>query len=151
MQYPENFICLSYQTIDFLIPEDKVITAGNSRGSLNYMGEELQTIDFDSAVIKLKFLRGAAAHIDYKKVRTTIIMKNEGLLEESNCFALLTSSDCKVTSLNLDTFSLLGEPYAGLQECGILACAFYDDKIAYLIDLNILLRKYLENVKPEKV
>ena len=94
MQYPENFICLSYQTIDFLIPEDKVITAGNSRGSLNYMGEELQTIDFDSAVTKLKFLRGAAAHIDYKKVRTTIIMKNEGLLDESNCFALLTSSDC---------------------------------------------------------
>ena len=150
MQYPENFICLSYQTVDFLIPEEKIITAGNSRGSLNYMGEELQTVDFDKVGVQLKFLQGAAAHIDYRKVRTTIITKNEGLLEDAKYFALLTSSDCKVSSLTLDIFSLFEGPYTKLKDYGILACTFYDDRIAYLIDLNVLLKKYFCIVKTER-
>ena len=57
----------------------------------------------------------------------------------------------KYTTMKLKKKQRKPDKYAGLQECGILACAFYDDKIAYLIDLNILLKKYLENVKPEKV
>ena len=150
MQYLENFICLSYQTMDFLFPEDNVITAGNSRGSLNYLGEELKTIDFDKAVVQLRFLRGPAAHIDYKKVRTTVILKNDGLMEDANHFALLTSADCKVTPVSLDTFSLFGQPYDGLHKAGILACSFYEEKIAYLIDLNVLLKKYFESGSTER-
>ena len=150
MQYRENFICLSYQTMDFLFPEDNVVTAGNSKGYLSYMGEELQTIDFDKAVVQLRFLRGPAAHIDYKKVRTSVTMKNNGLMNDAKHIALLTSADCKVAPVSLESFSLFGQPYTGLHKAGILACSFYDEKIAYLIDLNVLLKKYFESGRTER-
>lgn len=141
MRYPENFICLSYKTIDFLIPEKKVVTAGCSGENLIYMGEKLLTVDFDKALAELNFLKTTAADSEDKKIKTSIIMKNEGLVENAGCYALLTSSDCRVSSLTLDVFSLFEEPWASLKKNGLLACTFYDDKIAYLIDCNLLLGK----------
>jgi len=144
-----NFICLSYSSIEFLFPKEDIIAASfcdksnlikDVDGNLKVMvsSQYLPFIDADVAVSKLN------QEIHDKEIKTCIVIKNNGFFKDSENLAIVTSSDCKVIELPLDSFSLFSDIYSeDLKRKGIIACRF-NEKIGYLIDIDKFLKKYQE-------
>ena len=142
---PEQFICLEYNNVSFLISKEEVFSAtccqpqnfismfsekkGGVDKRLIFENKFLNFIDFD---LYVKQLIG----IELKsEIRTSVILKNQNLFSSDDLYALVTSADCKVKNLNLSDFSLLSDNYAySMKSKGIIAFNFDSDLVRYLIN-----------------
>ena len=128
MQRPEQFICISYSTIDFLIPNNDIASAvGLSDFSTDMIDVNSGTYDFDEL----------AADFKQEKRDTTsytmVILKTDGL----NHLSFVTSRECKVCEIPLSNFSLFSPDYSeSLKAHGILACICKEDRLQYLLDIK---------------
>ena len=136
MQHPDRFICISYPTVDFLIPDDEVFTAvGMMNFEESMVGFETGIYNFDELAKEYQGDKRDA------NVKTMIVLKENGKGQTS----LVTAQECKVCKIPLKNFSLFSDIYAdSLKAFGILACSFTDDKIRYLIDVRKAV-KYMED------
>lgn len=129
MQQPDKFICISYSQIDFLIPNDYVVSAvGVKDVQVNFMHDNNSGIfDFDDIATGFK------QYPRPSHVKTLIILKDENNAQ----FSIVTTQECKVCTVPLKNFRLISDYYAeGLKKFGLLACNFVDDKVRFLIDVK---------------
>ena len=127
MQQPEKFICISYSQIDFLIPNEYVISAVGVKDvqvSLMHDGSE-GVFDFDDV---------AAGFSQYPRpthVKTLIVLKDGN----GNQVSVVTTQECKVCTVPLKDFSFFSDCYAAaFKQFGFLACTFVNNKMRMLID-----------------
>ena len=137
MQRPDQFICISYSNIDFLIPNDDIASAvGLSDFSTDMIDVNSGTYDFDELAADFKQAKRDTTSY------TMVILKNDGL----NHFSFVTSQECKVCEIPLKNFSLFSSDYSeSLKEHGILACICKEDRLQYLLDVKKAL-KYKYNM-----
>ncbi len=129
MQQPDKFICISYPQVDFLIPNDYVVSAvGVKDVHVNFMHEQNMGIfDFDDIAV------GFHQYPRLTHVKTLIVLKDD----EENQVSIVTTQECKVCTINLNKFALFQEPYfAPLKNFGFLACFFEEEKLRILIDVQ---------------
>ncbi|MCR4939207.1 MAG: hypothetical protein K5930_03740 [Treponemataceae bacterium] len=138
MHRSENFICISYPKIDFLIPGEYVISAVSiSDLDSSMLHDETSGIfDFDEiAAIFAQLPREA-------NVKTMIMLKGE----DDMPLSVVTAQECKVCSISLNDFSLFPELYAErLKKNGLLACLFENKRIKYLIDIKKIMECVLSS------
>ena len=121
--------CISYSQIDFLIPNDYVVSAvGVKDVQINFMHDENSGIfDFDDI---------AAGFSQYPRpthVKTLIVLRDE----DNNQLSVVTTQECKVCTIPLNEFSLFSENYAdSFKKFGFLACTFEDNRMRLLIDVK---------------
>ncbi len=128
MQQPEQFICISYSQVDFLIPNKYVVSAIGIRDvQVQFMNNQNSVIfDFDDIAIGFHQY-GRPSHIK------TLIVLNYG----DNNISIATTQECKVCTIDYNDFSLFSEFYSKpMKEFGFLACIFEEDRMKILLDLK---------------
>lgn len=129
MRQPEKFICISYSKIDFLIPNDYVVSAvGVKDVQMGMMhNENSGIVDFDDLATRFN---------QYPRpthVKTMILIKDD---TEEQVY-IVTTQECKVCTISLNEFSLFSECYSeAFKQFGILACNFEENRMRLLIDVK---------------
>lgn len=129
MQQPDQFISISYPQIDFLIPNDFVISAvGVKDVQVNFMHNQNSGIfDFDDI---------AAGFNQYPRlthVKTLIVLRDEN----NNQVSVVTTQECKVCKVDLSDFKLFPDFYSEqFKQFGFLACTFEEKRMKLLIDIQ---------------
>ena len=129
LKQPEKFISISYQKIDFLIPNEYVISSvGVKDVQVNFMQQENSGIfDFDEIAI------GFSQYPRPTHVKTLIVLKDEN----DNKISIVTTQECKVCTLDLERFSLFANPYfEKFKSFGFMACLFEEGRMRILIDVQ---------------
>lgn len=129
MLQPEKFICISYSQIDFLIPNDEVVSAvGLTDFDPTLMQGSLTGIyDFDAIAAKFQQTPSQT------NIRTMVVLNDEG--EEK--VSVVTTRECRVCTISLENFSLFSDAYfENLHKIGVLACSFEENKIRYLLNVK---------------
>ena len=129
MLQPDTFISISYPQIDFLIPNEFVLSAvGVKDVQVNYMQEQNTGIfDFDEIAV------GFCQYPRPTHVKTLVVIKDN----EGNKVSIVTTQECKVCTVKLEKFSLFSNPYfESFKNFGILACNFDDNKMKIIIDVK---------------
>ena len=137
MHRAENFICISYPKIDFLIPGDFVISAVSiSDLDSSLLHDQTAGIfDFDEIAAVFAQLPREA------NIKTMILLKGEDDIPQS----VVTAQECKVCTVQLDEFSLFTDFYAdSFKKIGLLACIFNNNRIRFLIDIKRIM-EYLQS------
>ena len=132
MPQPEKFICISYSTIDFLIPNEDVHSALSLKDFdvENMCGAFSGIYNFDDIAVNFNVEKKD------KNIRTMVMLKKDG----SSQISFVTASECKVCKLDLSKFSTFSDYYTDrLWHFGILACYFENDRLQYLIDAKKLI------------
>ena len=131
MRQPDTFICISYSQIDFLIPNEYVVSAVGVKDvqvGLMHAGSE-GIFDFDDI---------AAGFSQYPRpthVKTLVVLKDEN----NNQISIVTTQECKVCTIPLKNFRLLSDCYFdGFKQFGFLACAFENNRMRILVDVMTL-------------
>lgn len=129
LRQPEKFICISYPQIDFLIPNDYVISSVGVK-DLNISllnNQEAGFFDFDDiASCFIQIPRQA-------DIRTMIVLKGNG----DSQFSIITTQECKVSTIPLNEFGLFSDFYSEqFQKLGFLACSFKDERLRILMDVK---------------
>lgn len=131
MRQPDTFICISYSQIDFLIPNEYVLSAvGVKDIHVGFMHNENSGIfDFDDV---------AAGFSQYPRpthVKTLIVIKDG----HNNQISIVTTQECKVCQIPLKNFRLLSDCYAdSFKQLGILACTFENNRMRVIVDVMTL-------------
>ncbi len=136
MQQPDKFICVSYSSIDFLIPNDEVFSAVGMMDIDDEVmsGSATGIFNLDALAREFKETPREA------NVCTMIVLKDKGQGQTS----LVTTQECKVCRIPLKDFSVFPERYAnGFTDFGILACSFYKNKLRFLLNARKAVR-YME-------
>lgn len=143
MQQPDKFVCITYPQVDFLIPNDSVIS---SIGVMDLNISLLNSQDsgfFDFDEIASKFIqipRDAA-------VKTMIVIKGN----DNNRISVLTTQECRVSTIPLSNFGLFSDFYCEqFKKLGFLACSFEDDRLRILIDVKQTI-EYMNNCLLEEL
>lgn len=162
MPLNENFICLTYSSVEFLIPKQDVVSAlscNDSNFLTNEKGE--RTIILSSKLLKYFdfdiFADSIGQAIRETNVKTCVVINCNNIFTDSKEIGIVTSAECKVKNIPLNSFSLFSSVYnTKLTEKGIIACKFKPitqattveapdsaglEKICYLIDIKKLLAK----------
>lgn len=159
MLHKENFICLSYGFVDYIIPKSDVYTAficdstnlitdkkGNNK--VSFLSQEIPCFNFDKI--------HSSSEEQLKQLQTCIVIKNNEYKKElgnKDYFGIITTAECKVRVENLDIFSVLPDFYSiPLKEKGIVACELNktnsrNNRIGYLIDISKFIKNALESTK----
>ena len=154
MLQPEKFISIAYQQVDFLIPNDNVISSVGVK-------------DLDVAQLQ----RGEAGIYDFDEIasvfmqkpresdlKTMIVMKAEkteknnkpGTAGAEDHISIITTQECKVCTIPLQELSLFPDFYSDqFKKFGILACGFQDNRIRLLIDVNQTINYMSDSVLEE--
>ncbi len=137
MHRAENFICISYPKIDFLIPGDFVISAV----SISDLDSSLLH-DQTAGIFDFDEIAGAFSQLPREaNIKTMILLKGEDDIPQS----VVTAQECKVCTVPLDEFSLFTDFYASsFKEFGLLACILKKNRIGLLIDIKKIM-EYLQN------
>ena len=149
-----KIVCLSYPQMDFYFSEEKVPAAffcskkdfeGDKfhLATAELFASELPFVDFDFFArffsSGIESLPGRTALIFKKKDKTPEALESGGIFSKD--FALVTSGDCKIVQKDLKDFSLFSDFYSAcFVSKGILAWSFVQEKPAFLIDLENLLK-----------
>ncbi len=131
MQQPEKFICIPYSQVDFLIPNDYVVSAvGVKDVQLGFLHNDNSGIfDFDDIATKFN------QYPRLTHMKSLIALKDEN----NNQISIVTTQECKVCTVHLQEFGLFSDFYAKpLMQLGILACNFTDTKMRVLINVKQL-------------
>ena len=129
MLQPDKFISISYPQIDFLIPNDYVVSAvGVKDVQVNFMHDNNSGVfDFDDIAT------GFRQYPRPSHVKTLIVLKDE----DNNQFSIVTTQECKVCTVPLNQFRLISDNYAeGVKKFGLLACSFIDNRVRFLMDVK---------------
>ena len=93
MQQPEKFVCIAYPQIDFLIPNDSVVSSvGVKDLNLSLLRDEEQGF-FDFDEIASQFIQ-IPRQAD---IKTMIVLKGE----EDKHFSIVTTQECCISIINL--------------------------------------------------
>ena len=143
MQQPEQFISISYPQIDFLIPNEYVVSAvGVKDVQVGFMHDQNAGIfDFDDIATGFK------QYPRPSHVKTLIVLKED----DKNQISIVTTQECKVCTIPLKNFRLFSDYYAqGLQQFGILACTFEGERVRFLMDVKQAIQ-YMNGAELEAV
>lgn len=127
MQQPDRFICISYSSIDFLIPNEEIDSAVGLRDFSMDFGSDTGIYDLDELAAEFNESRKETG------IYTMIVLK----AQKSRQISFVTTHECRVCNIPLRNFSLFSEIYSErLKNCGILACNFTDSKLRFLLDIR---------------
>ena len=129
MLQPEKFICISYSSVDFLIPNDDVASAvGLKESNTEFMlGEGTGIYDFDALAADFEQTKRET------NTNTMVMLKDKG----EGTLSFVTAQECKVCIIPLQEFNLFSDFYTErLKKYGILACSFVENKARFLIDVK---------------
>lgn len=132
MRQPEKFISISYSQIDFLIPNDYVVSAvGVKDVQIGFMHNENSGVfDFDDIATGFK---------QYPRpthVKTLIVLKDC----DDNQVSIMTTQECKVCDVPLKDFGVFSDFYAdSFKQLGFLACTFENNRMRLLVDVPQLI------------
>ena len=150
MRQPEKFISISYPHIDFLIPNDYVISSVGVKDldMANLQSEESGIYDFDK--IAAQFMQ-----IPHESdIRTMIVLKSDysdsSNSPEQKHISTITTRECKVCTIHLNELSLFSDFYSEqFQRFGLLACNFENDRIKLLLDVKQIVNYLNDSVLEE--
>ena len=137
MRQPDKFICISYPLIDFLIPNNNVISAvGVKDLDISLMHDQSSGIfDFDEI---------ASAFIQIPReseIKTMVVLKDD----DNSQISIVTTQECHVCTIELNDFSLFSDFYSDqFVKFGLLACKFEDERVSFLMDVKKTI-KYMSN------
>ncbi len=128
MPQPEKFVCISYPQIDFLIPNDFVVSSvGVKDLSLSLLSSQTSNF-FDFDEIASQFIQ-IPRQAD---IKTMIVLKGQ------KCnISIVTTQECRLCSMNLQSFGLFSDFYSQqFKKLGILACSFQEERLSILMDVE---------------
>lgn len=143
MPQPEKFICIAYPQIDFLIPSNYVASSvGVKDLNLSLLSDhESGFFDFDE--IASQFIQIPRE----SDIKTMIVMKTEG----KKHLSILTTQECKVSTIDLREFGLFSDFYSEqFKKLGFLACSFKEDRLRILMDVKQTI-EYMSNCLLEEL
>lgn len=129
MQQLEKFVCIAYPQIDFLIPNEFVISSvGVKDLNLSLLhDEDSGFFDFDDIASQFIQIPREA------DIRTMIVLKAEG----DKRLSVVTTQECSVSILDLNEFGLFSDFYTEqFKKLGFLACSFKNDRLRLIIDVK---------------
>lgn len=133
MRQPEKFICISYPQIDFLIPNDSILSAVGVKDLDVALLHDKESGFFDFERIAEVFMQPSRE----TDIKTMVVIRGENNEQVS----LVTTQECKVCTIKLREFSLFPDCYSSyFRDFGILACSFQESRIRYLIDASKMVR-----------
>ena len=137
MQQPEKFVCIAYPQIDFLIPNDSVVSSvGVKDLNLSLLRDEEQGF-FDFDEIASQFIQ-IPRQAD---IKTMIVLKGE----EDKHFSIVTTQECCINIINLKEFGLFSDFYSQqFQKLGFLACSFKEERLRIILDVKSTI-KYMND------
>lgn len=155
MSSKENFISLSYGSVDYLIPKSDVFTAFicdstnlvtdvDGKNEILFLSQKIPAYNLDDLI--------AYGSNPASNLKTCIVISTADHKADFNndYFGVITSSECKVISNSLDSFSVFSDFYGNtLKQKGIMACVLnkencHDNKIGYLLDVPLFIKMKLE-------
>ena len=145
MRQPDKFISIAYQQIDFLIPNDSVVS---SVGVKDLDIHQLQSgdagiYDFDEIASVFKQTPRES------EIKTMIVLRN-GSENSADHISIVTNQECKVCTIPLAKLSLFSDFYEGqFKNKGLFACCFENNRIRLLIDVNKILSCMNDSVLEE--
>lgn len=129
MRQPEKFVCISYPLIDFLIPNEYVVSAvGVKDLNISLLHDQSSGIfDFDEiASVFTQIPRES-------EIQTMVVLHDDNNAQMS----IVTTQECRVCTIRLNEFSLFSDYYSEqFKKFGLLACSFEDERIKFLIDVR---------------
>ena len=131
MRQPEKFISIAYQQIDFLIPNDSVISSVGVKDldMAQLQGGATGIYDFDE--IASAFMQSPRE----SEIKTMIVLKASDGSDNRN--SIVTTQECRVCTIRLNEFSLFSDYYSEqFKKFGLLACSFEDERVKFLIDVR---------------
>lgn len=137
LRQPDQFVCISYSLVDFLIPGDDVLSAVGVEdfGTDFLMGQDSGIFDFEE--IASKFTDDSLE----TNVKTMMVLKGEN---DTQMF-VVTAHECRLCTVKLDSFSLFTDFYSDFfKSFGLLACNFVGNRIQFLLDVGRII-KYLND------
>ena len=129
MQQPEKFVCISYPQIDFLIPNDAVLSSVGVKDLTISMLRDQEAGFFDFDEIASQFIQ-IPRQAD---IKTMIVLKGEG----EKHFSIVTTQECCISIINLKEFGLFSDFYSQqFQKLGFLACSFKEERLRIILDVK---------------
>ncbi|MCR5063135.1 MAG: hypothetical protein K6A89_07590 [Treponema sp.] len=129
MLQPEKFVCISYPLIDFLIPNEYVVSAvGVKDLNISLLHDQSSGIfDFDEiASVFTQIPRES-------EIQTMVVLRDENNVQMS----IVTTQECRVCTIRLNEFSLFSDYYSGqFKKFGLLACSFEEERVRFLMDVR---------------
>ena len=143
MPQSEQFVCITYPKIDFLIPNNTVISSVGVK-DLNISllhNENSGFFDFDEIASQFKQSPRKT------EIKTLIVVKGFG----ENHLSIVTTQECSLNLVNLEEFGLFSEYYAEqFQKLGFLACSFKDNRLRLIMDVKSTI-KYMNDFPLEEL
>ncbi len=137
MRQPEKFICITYPQIDFLIPNEYVISCVGVK-DLNIsllQNQSSGVFDFDDIA------RNFNQTPRVSDIKTMIVLRGQGI----NNMSIVTTQECRVSRIPLNTFGLFSDSYSSqFESLGILACNFEEGRLRLLINVKQII-DYMNN------
>ena len=137
MRQPEKFICITYPQIDFLIPNEYVISCvGVKDLNISLLHDQNSGVfNFDD--VAKKFNQPTRV----SDIKTMIVIKGQGIGNMS----IVTNQECRVSNVPLNTFGLFSDSYSSqFESMGILACNFDKERLKLLINVKQII-EYMNN------
>ena len=143
MLQPEQFICIEYPQIDFLIPSDYVVSSvGVKDLDISLLHDQTSGI-FDFDEIATSFLQIPRE----SEIKTMIVLKSDSDTHVS----VVTTQECRVCKIKLKEFGLFSDFYSEhLQRFGVLACSFKENRLRLLMNIKTTI-DYMNNSMLEEL
>ena len=137
MQQPEKFVCIAYPQIDFLIPNNLVVSSVGVKDLTISMLRDQEAGFFDFDEIASQFIQ-IPRQAD---IKTMIVLKGE----EDKHFSIVTTQECCISIINLKEFGLFSDFYSQqFQKLGFLACSFKEERLRIILDVKSTI-KYMND------
>ena len=142
MRQPDEFICISYPLIDFLIPNEYVVSAVSVK-DLDITPDLSKTTGFfDFDKIASTFMQTSRK----ANIKTMVVLRPD----DDERVSIITAQECKVCTIPLKNFALFSDVYSEpLKKMGLLACSFIEDRIRFLIDIKKITEFMSDNLVEE--
>lgn len=143
MRQPEKFICITYPQIDFLIPNEYVVSCVGVKDLNISLLQDQNSGIFDFDDIAREFNQPPRQ----SDIKTMIVLKGEGI----NNLSIVTTQECRVSTIPLKDFGLFSDSYSSQFEgFGILACNFNKERLRLLINVKQII-DYMTNCLLEEL
>lgn len=144
MQQPEKFISIAYQQVDFLIPNDSVISSVGVKDLDMAQLQRGETGIYDFDEIAAAFMQTPHE----SEIKTMIVLKSGN--NSADHISIVTTQECKVCTIPLTKLSLFSDFYSEqFKKLGLFACCFEENRIRLLIDVNTILNYLNDSVLEE--
>ena len=142
MQQLDQFVCIEYPQIDFLIPQKDVLSCVGVKDVETSLLQNQHSgiVDFDE--IAKKFNQSPRE----SDIKTMIVLKGE-----EKQLSVITTQECRVFTMNYKDFGLFSDLYSkGFEHFGIFACSFDSSRMRLLINAKQTI-KFMNNYLLEEL